>query len=158
MYIFLTCYKGQEVVRRLHMLPHRSQFSYCLFASGRNRLLHRRLFSRHKQTRICPSHIRILSWICIWTFTFQSSERDVRSKNHNDLNLCWIYCFHAWLRHGAYMASTPRISLFCRTLCRCAIHSGRRNLCRSLFERCSSGIGHHGAHDSESSIFNLIAP
>ena len=67
MYMFLTYYKGQEVVRGQHMLPHRSQLSYCLFASWRSRLLHHRLFSRHKPTRVCPSHIRILSWICIWT-------------------------------------------------------------------------------------------
>lgn len=46
-YMFLTDSEGQEAIRRQHMLPHCPQFSHCLFASRRGRLLHRRLFSRH---------------------------------------------------------------------------------------------------------------
>lgn len=148
----MTCYIGQEIVRRQHMLPHCPQFSHCLFASRRSCLLHRRLFSRHRPTRIRPSDIRILDRLRIRTFDFQSSQRDVRSQDYNDHNLRWIYSFHAWLRHGAYVASTPRISLSRGTVCCCALYFGGRDLCRPLFERCSSGTGHHGTYDSEYSF------
>lgn len=149
LYVFLTYYIGQEVVRRQHLLPHCPQLSHCLLTSRRSCFLHRRLFSRHKPTRICPSHIRILDWLRIRTPNIQSSERDVRSKDYNDHNLRWIHCFHAWLRHGPYVAGAPSISLPRGTLCRRALYFGWRNLCRSLFERCSSGIGDNGAYDSE---------
>lgn len=148
----LTFYKGKEVVRRQHMLPYCPQFRHCLFTSRWSRLLHRRLFSRHRRAAIRPSNICILDRLRIRTFTLQSSERGVWSKNYNDYDLRWIYCFHAWLRHGAYVASTTRVSLPRRALCRCTLYFGRRNLCRSLFERCSSGTSNHGADDSESSI------
>ena len=148
----LTYYKGQEIVRRQHMLPHRPQLSHCLLTSRWNRGLHRREFSRHRGATVRPSHLRVPGRLCIRTFAFQSSERDVRSKDRNDINLCWIYCLHTGLRPGTYVASTPHVSLPRRTLCRCALHFRRGDMCRSLFERCSSRTSHHGVYDSKFSI------
>ena len=151
-YINLTCCEGQEVIRYQHMLPYCPEFSHCLFSSERSRLLHRRSFPCHRTTTVCPSHICLLNRLYIRTSNFQSSERDVRSKNHIDHHLRWIYCFHPWLCPGAHVASTPHISLPCWSLRRRALHLGRGNLCRSLLECCSSRTSHHGAYDSESSV------
>lgn len=146
----LTYRQDQEAVRRQHMLPYCPEFIHCLFSSKRSRLLHCRLFSCHRKATVCPSRIRVLNRLHIRTSAFRTPERDVRSKNHNDHHLRWIYCFHSWLCYGSHVVSTPRISVPCRPLRRRALHVRRRNLCRSLLERCSSGTSHHGAYDSES--------
>ena len=155
-YMSLTHCQGQEAVRRQHMLPYCPEFSHCLFSFKRSRLLHHRLFPCHRKATICPSRICVLNRLHIRTFAFRTSERDVRSKNHNDHHLRWIYCFHPWLCHGSHVASTPRISVPRRPLRRRALHVRRRNLCRSLLERCSSGTSHHGAYDSESSVLTSL--